>query len=99
MPTYEYLCEKCGFEFEQFQRMSAEPLKTCPRCRQASVKRKISGGAGVIFKGSGFYVNDYGGKRAAKSPVKTPSKETATSDKNSKEKTTTESTEKPNRSG
>ena len=66
MPTYEYLCEKCGHQFEQFQSISAQPLTTCPRdhCAQKTwgrgkVKRAISGGAGMIFKGSGFYITDY----------------------------------------
>ena len=66
MPTYEYACEKCGHEFEASQSMSAAPLKTCPRdvCPQKKwgrglVKKKISLGAGLIFKGSGFYITDY----------------------------------------
>src|ERR1043166_7234496 len=66
MPTYEYFCEKCGHQFEQFQSISAKPLHTCPEsaCAQkrwgkGKVKRAISGGAGLIFKGSGFYVTDY----------------------------------------
>ncbi|HUA68128.1 MAG TPA: FmdB family zinc ribbon protein [Candidatus Saccharimonadales bacterium] len=76
MPTYEYLCEKCGREFEAFQSISAKPLKNCPReiCTQKKwgrgrVKRKISAGAGLLFKGSGFYITDYrsdGYKQAAK---------------------------------
>ncbi|HEV2330975.1 MAG TPA: zinc ribbon domain-containing protein [Verrucomicrobiae bacterium] len=66
MPTYEYLCEKCGHEFEAFRSISAEPLKNCPReqCGQKKwgrgrVKKKISGGSGLLFKGSGFYITDY----------------------------------------
>jgi putative FmdB family regulatory protein len=66
MPTYEYICDKCGHHFEQVQPMSSKPLKTCPEalCAQkpwgkGKVKRAISGGAGVIFKGSGFYITDY----------------------------------------
>ncbi|MDD5556963.1 MAG: zinc ribbon domain-containing protein [bacterium] len=58
MPTYEYECRKCGCRFERFQAMSAPPLRSCPRCRGA-VRRLISGGAGIIFKGSGFYATDY----------------------------------------
>lgn len=77
MPTYEYVCEKCGHEFELFQSISAEPLKNCPAeaCAQKKwgrgrVKKKISSGAGLLFKGSGFYITDYrseGYKQAAKS--------------------------------
>ena len=58
MPTYEYHCNGCGFEFEEFQSIAAEPLHICPRCG-GSVRRLISGGGGIIFKGSGFYETDY----------------------------------------
>ena len=69
MPTYEYACQKCGYEFEQFQSIKDEPLKRCPKCKGKVVK-KISSGAGLIFKGSGFYITDYRSekyKSAAKS--------------------------------
>jgi len=66
MPTYEYICEKCGHQFEQVQSIAAKPLKVCPEdhCNQkrwgkGKVKRAISGGSGIIFKGSGFYITDY----------------------------------------
>jgi len=58
MPTYEYECEKCGKHFEKFQNMSDEPLKCCPECG-GTVRRLIGAGAGIIFKGSGFYATDY----------------------------------------
>ncbi|MDR3275637.1 MAG: zinc ribbon domain-containing protein [Treponema sp.] len=57
MPTYEYECKTCGHHFELFQKMSDEPVKTCPRCSR-EVRRLINGGSGIIFKGSGFYVTD-----------------------------------------
>jgi len=57
MPTYEYECKSCSHSFEVFQSMSDSPLKTCPECG-SEVRRLIFGGAGVIFKGSGFYVTD-----------------------------------------
>jgi putative FmdB family regulatory protein len=57
MPTYEYECTSCGAAFDAFQSMSEAPLKSCPTCGK-SVKRKINGGSGIIFKGSGFYKND-----------------------------------------
>lgn len=76
MPTYEYLCDKCGHEFEMFQAISAKPLRVCPedccprkKWGRGPVKRKISGGAGLLFKGTGFYITDYrseGYKQAAK---------------------------------
>lgn len=58
MPTYEYECKKCNHRFELFQSMTAEPVKTCPEC-SGPVKRLIGLGAGIIFKGSGFYCTDY----------------------------------------
>lgn len=58
MPTYEYRCRQCGHEFELFQSMNDEPVKICPKC-QGEVQRLISTGAGLIFKGSGFYITDY----------------------------------------
>lgn len=58
MPTYEYECEKCGYKFEVFQSMTAEALKKCPKCK-GKIRRLIGAGAGLIFKGSGFYATDY----------------------------------------
>ena len=79
MPTYEYVCEKCGHHFEKSQPMSAKPLSICPKdiCPQkrwgkGKIKKKISLGAGLIFKGSGFYITDYRSekyKEAAKKDV------------------------------
>ncbi len=63
MPTYEYACPKCGHEFEQFQSMLDEPLKMCPKCKKTGVKRLVGGGAGLIFKGTGFYITDYKTKK------------------------------------
>lgn len=70
MPTYEYECAKCGKTFDVFQSMKDDPLKTCPdkKCK-GKVKRLLGTGAGLIFKGSGFYITDYrseGYKQAAK---------------------------------
>jgi putative FmdB family regulatory protein len=61
MPTYEYKCNKCGHLFEEFQKMTDEPLKRCPKCR-GKIVRLLGTGAGLIFKGSGFYVTDYRSK-------------------------------------
>ena len=65
MPTYEYECPKCGHAFELVQSMRDEPLKKCPKCKKTGVKRLVGGGAGLIFKGSGFYITDYKNKRTA----------------------------------
>ncbi len=59
MPTYEYVCENCGVRFEQFQSINARPLRKCKKCGRNQLKRLIGCGAGVIFKGSGFYETDY----------------------------------------
>jgi putative FmdB family regulatory protein len=67
MPTYEYICQNCGEKFEVFQSMKDAPIKTCPRCKKRRVKRLVGRGAGVIFKGSGFYETDY--KRAPAKPA------------------------------
>jgi putative FmdB family regulatory protein len=76
MPTYEYVCAKCGHEFEQFQSIAADPLATCPedacakrKWGRGKVKRKLSTGGGLICKGRGVYITDYrseGYKQAAK---------------------------------
>ncbi len=75
MPTYEYKCKKCGHVFELFQTMSAEPVKTCPKCK-GEVKRLIGAGSGPIFKGTGFYQTDYKNvKPAGKSTTESKSSE------------------------
>ena len=65
MPTYEYICNTCGEKFDHFQSMTSSILKTHPDCKEneSSVKRIVSGGSGLIFKGSGFYLTDYKNKK------------------------------------
>ena len=58
MPTYEYECTKCKYTFEEFQKITDKPLKKCPKCG-SKLRRIITGGIGLIFKGNGFYVTDY----------------------------------------
>jgi len=70
MPTYEYACTACEHRFEEFQSITAKPLRKCPQCGKSSLKRLIGTGAGILFKGSGFYITDYrseGYKKAADS--------------------------------
>jgi putative FmdB family regulatory protein len=94
MPTYEYVCEKCGHEFEAFHSISAAPLKICPedscgrkKWGRGKVAKKIGAGAGLLFKGGGFYITDYrseGYKQAAKkdtTPAKTEVKPAAKPEK------------------
>ena len=62
MPTYDYECDACGHKFELFQAITAKPIKKCPTCGRAKARRLIGTGAGIIFKGSGFYCTDYRSK-------------------------------------
>ncbi|MFH1970024.1 MAG: zinc ribbon domain-containing protein [Verrucomicrobiota bacterium] len=59
MPTYEYECRNCHHQFELFQNITAKPIARCPKCKKNKVRRLIGRGAGIIFKGSGFYQTDY----------------------------------------
>jgi len=86
MPTYDYVCSKCGHELEVFHSMLAERLKKCPECKKMGLERQLGTGAGLIFKGSGFYQTDFKTKRgtpdkepkpAESKPAKTESKAVA----------------------
>ncbi len=59
MPTYEYECTACGYQFEKFQKMSDKPIRKCPECGKMKLEKLIGSGSGIIFKGSGFYETDY----------------------------------------
>lgn len=59
MPTYEYHCDACGNDFEEFQSITSKPIRKCPKCGKLKVRRLIGTGSGMIFKGSGFYITDY----------------------------------------
>jgi putative FmdB family regulatory protein len=101
MPTYDYRCNACQHEFEEFQSMSAKPLRKCPECGKLKLERLIGTGAGVIFKGSGFYETDYrsesykkaakadsdGGKSDSKSDSKSQSKSEKKTDSSKKSET------------
>ncbi len=82
MPTYEYLCESCGRKFDIFQSINDPPLSQCPYCR-GEVRRLISGGGGLLFKGAGFYATDYRSeayKEAAKKEKDSKKEEKSKSD-------------------
>lgn len=59
MPTYDYECSECDNKWEEFQSITAKPIRKCPACGKLKAKRVIGAGAGIIFKGSGFYQTDY----------------------------------------
>jgi putative FmdB family regulatory protein len=59
VPTYEYACQACSHSFEQFQSITAAPLRKCPACGKPRLQRLIGAGGGLIFRGSGFYLTDY----------------------------------------
>ena len=73
MPTYDYQCQSCGHEWELFQSMNDSPVKSCPKCKKRKAKRLMGLGAGLIFKGTGFYETDYkrAGSRKRKAVAKT----------------------------
>jgi putative FmdB family regulatory protein len=81
MPTYDYRCKKCNHEFEAFQSMSEPTLKTCPQCGKRSLQRLIGAGAGIIFKGNGFYITDYKRGSSSSAGAAKTSKSPATSEK------------------
>lgn len=89
MPTYEYLCTSCAHEFETFQSMKDDALTDCPVCPEGRVRRKIGLGAGIIFKGSGFYETDFKDRKGTK-----PADEGSASSESQKAETTPSAGEK-----
>src|SRR5579871_4819616 len=84
MPTYEYQCEACQHNFDEFQSFSEKPLKKCPKCGKRKLRRVFGTGAAVIFKGSGFYQTDYrsesykAGAKAEETAAKPATKDSGT---------------------
>jgi len=92
MPTYEYICEKCDHEFEVFQSIKADPLKDCPKAKcKGKVRRLIGTGAGIIFKGSGFYETDYRSESYKAGAKKDSDSKKSSSKKDSKSKSDSKS--------
>jgi putative FmdB family regulatory protein len=91
MPTYDYACRACGHEFEEFQSITAPVKRKCPKCGKPKLERLIGTGAGIIFKGGGFYETDYrseGYKKAAEAERKSAEPPVETKS-DSKEKSST----------
>src|SRR4051794_17025659 len=95
MPTYEYKCSACDYTFERFQSITADPIKRCPECGKSKVKRLLGTGAGVIFKGSGFYTTDYRDKGYAEKAKAESGGGTSSGDAKSDSKPATDANAKP----
>ena len=90
MPTYEYVCDACGHQFDEFQSFSDKPLKKCPACKKSKLRRLFGTGAALIFKGSGFYQTDYRSE-SYKAGAKADSASTSSSESKSETKSETKS--------
>ena len=98
MPTYEYACKECEHQFEQFQSITARPTRKCPECGKMKLQRLIGAGAGIIFKGSGFYQTDYRSesyKQGQKSKTKSSTDKDATKKNDGTEAKDSKPSEKP----
>jgi len=94
MPTYEYECDACGHKFEKFQSMSDPVLRKCPACGKRKLQRLMGTGAGIIFKGSGFYETDYKRKAPPKSEGSGSSSSEAKSESTPKSESSSSSSKK-----
>ena len=83
MPTYDYVCDACGHQFELFQSMTDSVKRTCPKCKKRKLRRLIGTGGAIMFKGSGFYQTDYRSESYKKAAAadKPPSKKSGSSKK------------------
>ena len=95
MPTYDYKCEACNHEWELFQSMNDSPVKRCPKCKKQKAKRLMGLGAGLIFKGTGFYETDYKKKTGGESKESTSKSNSGNSDKGSSSKPEKKKESKP----
>ena len=94
MPTYEYVCDACDHEWEEFQSITSKPSKKCPDCGKSKAQRIISAGGGIIFKGSGFYQTDYRSESYKKGESADKKASESKSDSGSSSKTESSSTTK-----
>jgi len=100
MPTYEYECRSCKKGFEIFQKMTEDPLQKCPSCGKLKLKKKIGMGAGIIFKGSGFYCTDYKSNSYREGEKKSKSESSSSSSTTSSgAATSSKTTDKKSKSG
>jgi putative FmdB family regulatory protein len=101
MPTYDYVCDSCGHEFEEFQSISEPVLRKCPECKKQKLRRLFGTGAAVVFKGSGFYQTDYrsesykSGAEKDKPKAESSEKSESKSSDNSEKKSETKKETKP----
>jgi putative FmdB family regulatory protein len=98
MPTYDYICDQCGHEFEAFESIKADPQTVCPECTQPKLRRKIGAGAAILFKGSGFYQTDYRSesyKKGAQADKPNDSSSTSTSSSSSSTSSSTSASPAP----
>jgi len=93
MPTYDYVCDNCGYKFEEFQSITAEPLTKCPKCH-GHVRRLIGAGNGFLFKGNGFYITDYRSESYKKERQKEEVSSSTSSDTTTKSKAKKDTTSK-----
>ena len=87
MPTYDYACDACKHGFEAFEPITAEPQKKCPKCKKKKLRRLFGAGAGLVFKGSGFYQTDYRSEGYKKSAAADKPADSVASDSSSSAKT------------
>ena len=93
MPTYDYECTACGHTFEKFQPITARPIRKCPRCEKSKVRRLLGAGAGIIFRGSGFYQTDYRSESYKKAAEKDKPGADSSASKSDSSKSTTKASD------
>ena len=91
MPTYDYKCDKCEHTWELFQSIKADAVKTCPECKSRKARRVIGPGAGILFKGSGFYQTDYRSDSYKKAAAADKKSQSAATESKSESKTESKS--------